>query len=189
MSSLAVKNVVELPSPTEASAAFADNGPVGCYLCYEPSSGGRLMLQYSKGPVPANSVGFWCPGPNETIQEFKFKQAVGRSELIKGIAGGDANKRRYYTGWCQFLKLAKAKQGRVIQFTPETQGIPVDVYGYHQASNSCHLLDLEAGLIDLDQIDAVAVMARHHEFLKGVKTIQMQNFMEMGNVAGATTIF
>lgn len=168
-------------------ATMNDEGPSGCYLVYEPSSSGRLMLYYSKGPVPSNAVGFWCPGPDEKIQEFKFKQAAGRSELIKGIAGGDANKRRYFTGWCQFLKLCAAKKGRVIQFTPETQGLPVDVYGYNQAASSCQLLELNDGLIDLEGVDAVAVMAKNHEFLKGVKTIGMNNFMDLGNIAGATT--
>eukprot|EP00977_Amphora_coffeiformis_P026280 scaffold25312_cov122-Amphora_coffeaeformis.AAC.1 len=36
------------PSPNQ-------NGPVGCYLTYEPSSGGVLMLQYSMGPVPVHA--------------------------------------------------------------------------------------------------------------------------------------
>jgi hypothetical protein len=180
-------------SSTEAAAEVPytrtnNEGPPGCYMVYEPSSGGCLMLYYSKGPVPSNAVGFWSCGHDQTIQEFKFKQAAGRSELIKGIAGGDSNKRRYFTGWCQFLKLAKAKKGRVIQFTPETQGLPVDVYGYHQADNSCRLLEVCEGLIDLNQVDAVAVMARNHEFLKGVKTIGMNNFMDLGNIAGGTTL-
>jgi hypothetical protein len=34
-------------------------GPEGCYLIFEPSSGGRLMLFYSKGEIPSNAIGFW----------------------------------------------------------------------------------------------------------------------------------
>lgn len=34
-------------------------GPEGCYLTFEPSSGGRLMLIYSKGQIPSNAIGFW----------------------------------------------------------------------------------------------------------------------------------
>jgi hypothetical protein len=174
-------------SSLSSYTAVDNEGPPGCYLVYEPSSSGRLMLYYSQGPVPTNAVGFWLPGEGQMIQGFKFKQNGGRQELIKGIAGGDANKRRYFTGWCQFLKLAKAKHGRVIQFTPETQGLPVDVYGYHQADSSCKILDCNEGLLDLQDVDAVAVMARNHEFLKGVKTIGMNSFMDLGNIAGATT--
>ena len=91
------ENVQVDPNTTTATPAKtppADHGPVGCYLVYEPSSGGRLMLQYSKGPIPPNSVGFWT-SPHK-LPEFKFKQAAGRSELIKGIAGGDANRRKYF---------------------------------------------------------------------------------------------
>ena len=82
-------------------------GPEGCYLVYEPDSGGRLMIVYSHGYVPMNAVGFWCAGEGKRIQGFKFKQAGGRSELIKGIAGGDSNRRKYFVGWCQFIKMAK----------------------------------------------------------------------------------
>ena len=121
------------------------------------------------------------------IQGFKFTQNAGRSELIKGIAGGDANRRKYYVGWCQFLKLAHQKSGHVIQFSPETQGVPVDVYGYRKENNSCVLLNLEDGLVEVSGLDAVAVMAKNHEFLKGVKTIVESNFLELGNLAGAST--
>jgi hypothetical protein len=38
---------------------------------------------------------------------FKFTQNAGRQELIKGIAGGDSNKKKYFSGCCQFIKEAK----------------------------------------------------------------------------------
>jgi hypothetical protein len=53
----------------------------------------------------------WATGEGKSIQRFKFKRAGSRSELIKGIAGGDSNRRRYFNGWCQFVKLAKAVGG------------------------------------------------------------------------------
>jgi len=161
------------------------DGPEGCYLVYEPASGGRLMLHYSKGLVPFNAIGFWAPGPGHKIQGFKFKQAGGRSELIKGIAGGDANRKKYFQGWCQFLKLAKAKNGSVIQFAPE-MGVNVDIYGY--TTSKCHpeFLSLDK-MSSIEEYDAIAVMPKHHEFMKGVKSIVLQNFLELGNLAGAST--
>jgi hypothetical protein len=201
------------------------DGPPGCYLVYEPSSGGRLMLHYSKGPVPHNdasdhhhqtannnnntqtAVGFWMPGPEQSIQEFKFKQNMGRAELIKGIAGGDANRRKYYSGWCQFIKLAKQKEGRVIQFSPQRATttssssntdssavqqqqpqlfVDVDVYGMRDCSSPEQLL-LQQGLCDISQYEAVAVVPKHADFLRGVKTIPIHQFLEMGNIAGAAT--
>jgi len=169
-----------------SSADDEEKGPTGCYLVYEPASGGRLMLHYSQGIVPDNAVGFWCPGPGQSIQGFKFKQAGGRSELIKGIAGGDANRRKYFAGWCQFLKLAKAKNGRIIQFTPE-QGVAVDCYAYQTSKSHPEFLDLESGLVDITHYNAIAVVPKHHAFLQGVKTINENNFLELGNMAGAST--
>ena len=161
-------------------------GPTGCYLVYEAHSGGRLLLHYSEGTVPDNAVGFWCPGPHHTIPPFKFKQNAGRAELIKGIAGGDANRRKYFSGWCQFLKLAVSKGGLVIQFRAE-QGVAVDVYGYNAEKQQPLLLELELGLVDMSHCNAVAVMPRGHEFMKGVKTMASQTFLEKGNLAGASS--
>jgi hypothetical protein len=155
-------------SPTSASAVITtdqpfiaektddheEQGPTGCYLVYEPVAGGRLMLHYSQGYVPDNAVGFWCPGPDHEMQGFKFKQAGGQSELINGIAGGDANRRKYFIGWCQFLKQCKAMQGKVIQFTNIEQGVLVDVYAYNQATNHSYLLDLSNQLTDISNFDA-----------------------------------
>jgi Immune Mapped Protein 2 (IMP2) N-terminal domain len=160
-------------------------GPTGCYLVYEPSSGGRLMIHYSTGAVPDNAVGFWAPAPSHPIQKFKFTGAAGRSELIRGIAGGDANRRKYFVGWCQFLKQAHARKGSFIQFTAQ-QGVQVDIYGYVQSRHSPELLTSEK-MVDLSKYDAIAVMPKHHEFLKGVKSIVMSNFLEKGNLAGAST--
>jgi hypothetical protein len=163
-----------------------EKGPVGCYLVFEPSSGGRLMLVYSKGSVPTNAVGFWLPGEGQIIQGFKFSSAGGRSELIKGIAGGDANRKKYFVGWCQFLKQAKAKKGKAILFAPE-QGVSVDIYGYENSKEQPQFLDLESGLVDIDPWDAIAVIPRHAAFLKGVKSINQSNFLELGNMAGFAT--
>jgi len=171
----------------QSSSSQSQNGPVGCYLTYEPSSGGVLMLQYSLGPVPIHAVGFWLPAEDQPIQGFKFKQAGGRSELIKGIAGGDANRRKYFAGWCQFLKLAKARNGQAIQFTATGQGVPVDVYGYQNATQRPQLLDLESGLVPIAPWDAVAVVPRHAALFQGVKSMAPSNFLELGNLAGAST--
>jgi hypothetical protein len=136
--------------------------------------------------VPDNAVGFWAPAPDKPIQRFKFTSAAGRSELIRGIAGGDANRRKYFVGWCQFLKFAHARKGSFIQFTAQ-QGVTVDIYGYIQSLHAPELLTSEK-MVDMSRYDAVAVMPKHHEFLKGVKSIVMSNFLELGNLAGASTM-
>jgi hypothetical protein len=164
-----------------------DKGPDGCYLVYESDSGGKLMLCYSTGEIPDNAVGFWCAMPPKKIQGFKFKQAGGRSELIKGIAGGDANRRKYFVGWCQFVKLAKAMNGKVIKFPNADQGVEVDVYGYRSAEQQPQILRLDEGLVDVSELDAVAVIPKHNPKFQGIKSLQMSTFLEWGNVIGAST--
>jgi hypothetical protein len=170
------------------SGAFAEEeGPEGCYLIYEPSSGGRLMLFYSRAEIPLNAIGFWCPGPNNSIQGFKFKQAGGRVELIKGIAGGDQNRRKYYSGWCQFIKMAKAMNGYVIKFPNSEQGVEVDVVAYKKEEEQPYSLDLDECLVEVCDFEAIAVIPKHNPTFKGVKSIVITNFLELGNMVGAST--
>jgi hypothetical protein len=160
---------------------FADEeGPEGCYLIFDPSSGGRLILLYSKGKIPLNAIGFWCPGPGCSIQGFKFKQAGGQVELIKGIAGGDQNRRKYFSGWCQFIKLAKAMNGYVIKFPNSAQGVEVDVIGYKKAREQPIEIDLDEGLIEVGDFDAISVVPKHNDTFRGLKSLIESNFLEMG---------
>jgi hypothetical protein len=79
-----------------------------------------------------------------------------------------------------------AKKGLVIAFTAQ-QGVAVDVYGYITSKQRPELLDLESGLVDVSIYDAITVMPKDHEFMKGVKSIVQSNFLELGNLAGAST--
>lgn len=165
-----------------------DDGPEGCYLTFEPSYGGRLMLVYSRGEIPLDAIGFWCPGPDNSIQGFKFKQHGGRVELIKGIAGGDQNRRKYFSGWCQFIKQAKAMNGYVIKFAHPKQGVEVDVVAYKRGLEQPFELDLDEGLVEVGGFDDIAVIPKHNTTFKGMKTIVHTTFLEMGNIAGASTM-
>ena len=60
-----------------------------------------------------NAIGFFVPGKERTIQNFKYDHDSGYVELIGGIVGGEKNKRKYYSGWCQFIQLAKSFGGKV----------------------------------------------------------------------------
>jgi hypothetical protein len=164
-----------------------EEGPEGCYLTFESASGGRMMLLYTQTQIPLNAIGFWTPGPGKSIQGFKFKQAGGRSELIKGIAGGDQNRRKYYSGWVQFIKMAKSYQGYVIKFPNAQQGVEVDIYAYRAKDEEPVPLDLDDGLIEVGEFDAVAVVPKHNPTFKGIKSIILSNFLELGSLAGAAS--
>mmetsp|Transcript_27998 Transcript_27998/g.41343 ORF Transcript_27998/g.41343 Transcript_27998/m.41343 type:complete len:184 (-) Transcript_27998:122-673(-) len=164
-------------------------GPEGCYLIYESDSGGKLTLFYSKGEVPSKeAVGFWAAGESKLIQGFKFNRNCGRSELIKGIAGGDSNRRKFFVGWCQFIKLAKAMNGSIIKFPNSDQGVEVDIYGFRSLDNQPVYLDLDEGMVSVVEFDAVAVTPKHNDTFRGIKTLTMNNFLDRGNIVGASTM-
>jgi hypothetical protein len=81
----------------------------------------------------------------------------------------------------------QAMNGRVIKFPNAIQGVEVDIYGYRQCDSHPDYLTLDDALIDVSHYDAIAVVPRHKEFLRGVKSIVASNFLEMGNIAGAST--
>ena len=58
---------------------------------------------------------------------------------------------------------------------------------YRQEKKAPELLDLEHGLVDVSMYDAIAVMPKNHEFMRGVKSIAPSNFLELGNIAGSST--
>ena len=100
---------------------------------------------------------------------------------------GDQNRRKYYSGWAQFIKLAKAYEGYVIKFPNAEKGVEVDIYAYRAKDEQPVQLDLDEGLIEVSEFDAVAVLPKHNITFHGIKSMVLSNFMELGNMAGAAT--
>ncbi|KAL7482153.1 hypothetical protein ACHAW6_007840 [Cyclotella cf. meneghiniana] len=171
------------------SPPFTHQDQEGCYLLYHSDSGGRLELQYSKTPVE-KAIGFWAAGEKKKIQGFKFNQNSGRQELIKGIAGGDSNKKKYYSGCSQFIKEAKKYNGRVTFYSPIEQGIEVDVYVYFNDGSRMENLDFQGGSImyDVSNVDAVAVVPRLNDAYSGLKSMDITQFSNKGNLCGNATL-
>lgn len=155
----------------------------GCYLVFDPASGGKLTMQYSK-TVVNGAIGFWTPGRGKKIQGFKFKQNQGRSDLMKNIAGKDY-KKKYFNGWCQFVKAAKMYAGFVCKWS-EHERIETDIFVFY--SDSCEVKKIEDGeLFDVADIDAVSSLPRGNATFDGVKTGEYGTFLNRGDAAGAST--
>lgn len=156
----------------------------GCYLIYDNASGGTLVLHYSHKHKPENAVGFWTPTPGsgKAIQEFKYDQAGGYVELIRGIVGGEKNKRKYYSGWCSFIQMAKSLSGLVSKNPHVEQGIKIDLYGY--ADGRISLLDLDDKMQDVSHLEAVAVLPAGNERFKGIHALPAAVFLEIGHCEG-----
>ena len=75
----------------------------GCYLTFSDASQGTLFLHWSEAPV-AGALAFF--EPRKSVPAFKFRTNGGRSGLLREMSGGRI--RRFYTGLCQFVKLAKS---------------------------------------------------------------------------------
>lgn len=69
------------------------------------------------------------------------------------------------------------------------QGVEVDVYGFQNNGEKACDLDLDAGLIEVGALDAVAAVPKHNTALRGIQKIPLQLFLESGNKSGASTTF
>ena len=124
-----------LPSPaSESISASPSRDEIACYLVYEPGSSGKLILHYSETSLD-HAIGKWVPGPGKKIQGFKVTQNSGRSDLIGNCAGGVSGRKNYCSGWCQFVRSAKALNGTLTLLEETGTGLPVDVYFYFNGSN------------------------------------------------------
>ena len=67
------------------------------------------------------------------------------------------------------------------------QGVEVDVYGYKNKEEKACELDLDAGLIEVGPLDAIAVVPKHNTTFRGIHNMPQQLFVESGNKNGAAT--
>lgn len=178
----AAANAVTVPSGSPSSFS----GGAACFLLYD-SDAGKLMLQYSKTNKVPNAIGRWTPGPSKRIQNFKFTQNLGRSELIGNCASGVSGRKNYYSGWIQFIKGAMALQGDVTLLTapPNAVGLPVDIYFYVRGQQTI-LLPRDRPYDVSGSILAVACLPKFAKFYQGI-TVDLTKWMTEASSIGAAS--
>ena len=94
-----------------------------CYLTFTEASEGSFFLHWSETPVD-NALASFVPG--KPVPKFKLKSNGGRSELTRGIAGGD--KKPFYKGWCAYVREAYKQQSKSLTFLSQAPENPVGLY-------------------------------------------------------------
>lgn len=174
------QNTALTPKPV---AKLPDTIPLeGCYFIFDSTSGGRFITQFSKTAVE-EAIGFWAPGPGKKLQGFKFKQNQGRTDMMKGVAGKDY-KKKYFSGWCQFVKAAKSHNGYFVKYSAKER-IETDIYVFYNETCEIEMIE-DAKLIEISTISAVACVAKGKNTFDGVKTGELGTFLNKGASAGAS---
>jgi hypothetical protein len=75
-------------------------------------------------------------------------------------------------------------------YSPVEQGIEVDVYVYFNDGSRMEHLDFQGGSImhDVGNVDAVAVIPHLNDAYSGLKSMDITQFSNKGNLCGNTTI-
>jgi hypothetical protein len=169
---------------------------VGCYLLYDASSC-KLKLQYSKTPV-RRAIGFYCAGKGKMIRGFKFTKNFGRADLIGNCAAGVTGRKNYYSGWCQFIRAARAVNGPLWIYPRDenSTGLDVDMYVYYKEpeiqegseGEQSKKLELNKKL-NISEIDAIACLPKHSDFFSEIKRMDLPWWLTEANNSGATSKF
>jgi hypothetical protein len=67
------------------------------------------------------------------------------------------------------------------------QGVEVDIFGYKNDEEKALELDLDAGLVEVAPLDAVAVVPKYNTTFHGIHNMPPLLFLESGNKSGAST--
>ncbi|QDZ25281.1 hypothetical protein HOP50_16g78290 [Chloropicon primus] len=92
------------------------------YLTFTEASGGAFFIHWSETPVEGALAAFL---PSKPVPKFKLKTNGGRSELCRGVAGG--NKKPFYKGWAAFVREAY-KNSSKFTFLSDAAENPVGLY-------------------------------------------------------------
>jgi hypothetical protein len=158
-------------------------------LVYDPDSSGKLILHYSRTTIE-RAIGKWTPGAGHRVQGFKYTQNAGRSELIGNCTSGMAGRKNYFSGWCQYVRAAKAMDGTITVWDPTSTGLYVDVYLYTDDNRAGHqtIQLLADQSLDLSSITvlAVACLPRNTKFYSAI-TLDLLKWLADASTQGTAS--
>ena len=176
------KSIQDVTTVASAESNKTLNLP-SCFLIYETESHGQLVAHYSKTYVE-NAVGVL---EAEKIPSFKYN-APGRYVLIGNCSGGKQGRKKFCSGWVQFVKTAAQLSGsvKVNNIPADVKALAVDVYFFtrDEQRGEFRCVKLEPGkFYSTEKVLAVACLPRNSEFYDGLK-IDEGRFMHDGNDKG-----
>lgn len=165
-----------------ASFDMSTLGTKGCYLTFDAASQGTLFVHWSETPIEG-AIAFFAPRKN--VPGFKFKQNGGRSELIREMSGGTGERiKRYYSGWCQYVKLAKSFQAAFVMYAFDVLPM-VDIALIDGAKESDNIVPVVVG----EPVESLATMSAvgtvpHPNPCFTATTFSKEYFISTGNKEG-----
>jgi hypothetical protein len=118
------------------------------------------------------------------VPGFKFKTNGGRSELIREMSGGTGERiKRMYSGWCQFVKLAKSFQAAFVMNAYDC--IPRVDMALLTSAEADNIVAVEVGVAieSLENIVAVGTVPHPNPCFMAT-TFSREYFISTGNKDG-----
>ncbi|XP_026193627.1 uncharacterized protein LOC34619369 [Cyclospora cayetanensis] len=157
-----------------------ENDEEGAYLSFDAASQGVLVLTWSKHSVPNGLMHF---RPRKPVPSFKFTTNQGRTELIRDC---QKDTKRYFQGYCAFLKAVRAFDGEVTFIDPSG---PLKTQVWLHRFEGNEVIKMEIGhAYELNGVDAVAITPFDYTALNA-KTLTTSLFQEKAERSGASMLF
>ena len=171
------KTLADLDSAEQATRGLLASGSA-CYLVYEVFNNGTLFAIWSKVQIWGAIAMFRSA---VAVPAFKFTSNKGRTELKRKCGG--VNKKLFYEGCCEFVKLARKNRGTFkIVNCKEADFIFL-------RGNKIESLSREDFPLDTDGTTAVAVIPKNSNVFRGIKIMPKLRFANMGSQRGYSLIF
>eukprot|EP00922_Rhytidocystis_sp_ex-Travisia-forbesii_P019452 GHVS01028796.1.p1 GENE.GHVS01028796.1~~GHVS01028796.1.p1 ORF type:complete len:160 (+),score=17.47 GHVS01028796.1:72-551(+) len=146
----------------------------GAYMKFDPASQGTLWLIWSKTPV-VDALAYISPG--KKVPAFKFTTNAGKSEIVRNI---QTDHKKYYTGWCSFLKLCKTYDG---EFVIMDVAGPKDISVILSMNNNTLTIVEQKKKMNLSEAGAIACVPKDAQEFK-CQTMVQQLFLEKASEKG-----
>ncbi|EOD12872.1 hypothetical protein EMIHUDRAFT_452091 [Emiliania huxleyi CCMP1516] len=145
------------------------------YLVFAEQNGGCFELRWS-GALAAFT-------PSQPVPTFKLTNNGGRSELCRAVGG--PNVKKFYRGWLQYIKLA-AQSGARLAIHSNVAKQPVAIYVMLRGDSTIVPLKVGGEAVPLGGVFAVAVVGARNDGLRGVRQLEPQVFLSIGDKIGAS---
>jgi len=150
------------------------------YLVFAEQNGGCFELRWSVDKPEGALAAFT---PSQPVPAFKLTNNGGRSELCRAVGG--PNVKKFYRGWLQYIKLA-AQSGARLAFHSNVAKQPVAIYVMLRGDSTIVPLKVGGEAVPLGGVFAVAVVGARNDGLRGVRQLEPQVFLSIGDKIGAS---
>lgn len=142
----------------------------------------RLLPRLAESAHAAPCV---CVFPPLRARKTRPRSVLSTRPPTGAVQVGGPNVKKFYRGWLQYIKLA-AQSGARLAFHSNVAKQPVAIYVMLRGDSTIVPLKVGGEAVPLGGVFAVAVVGARNDGLRGVRQLEPQVFLSIGDKIGAS---